>query len=59
MFFMSTILQVAWKHCQISQLSEDNKRELARVTQMINLQEQALLEINKNHETTVQQRNYL
>lgn len=56
---MSTIFQVAWKHCQISQQSKDNERELARVTQMINLQEQALLEINKNHETTVQQRNYL
>lgn len=30
-----------------------------KLTQMINLQEQALMEINKNHETATQRRNFL
>ncbi|XP_039999073.1 coiled-coil domain-containing protein 146 isoform X2 [Xiphias gladius] len=51
--------QVAWKHSQISQQSENNKLELVKLTQMINLQEQALLEISKNHETAIQRRNFL
>ncbi|XP_034433995.1 coiled-coil domain-containing protein 146 isoform X1 [Hippoglossus hippoglossus] len=53
------ISKVAWKHHQISQDGDDHKLELAKLTQMINLQEQALLEINKNHETAVQCRNFL
>ncbi|XP_071358990.1 coiled-coil domain-containing protein 146 [Trachinotus anak] len=53
------ISKVAWKHRQISQQSEDNKQELVKLTQMINLQEHALLEINKNHETAIQRRNFL
>ncbi|XP_041820375.1 coiled-coil domain-containing protein 146 [Chelmon rostratus] len=53
------ISKVSWKHRQISQECEDNKLELMKLTQMINLQEQALLEINKNHETAIQRRNSL
>ncbi|XP_039999054.1 coiled-coil domain-containing protein 146 isoform X1 [Xiphias gladius] len=53
------ISKVAWKHSQISQQSENNKLELVKLTQMINLQEQALLEISKNHETAIQRRNFL
>ncbi|XP_040886163.1 coiled-coil domain-containing protein 146 [Toxotes jaculatrix] len=53
------ISKVAWKHRQISQQSEDNKLELMKLSQMINLQEQTLLEMNKNHETAIQRRNFL
>ncbi|XP_078099199.1 coiled-coil domain-containing protein 146 [Sander vitreus] len=53
------ISKVAWRHHQISQEYEENKLELMKLTQMINLQEQALLEINKNHETAIQRRNFL
>ncbi|AWO98014.1 putative coiled-coil domain-containing protein 146 [Scophthalmus maximus] len=53
------ISKVAWKHRQISQQSDDDKLELVKLTQMINFQEQALLEMNKNHETAVQRRNFL
>nr|XP_019948010.1 PREDICTED: coiled-coil domain-containing protein 146 [Paralichthys olivaceus] len=53
------ISKVAWKHHQISQDSDDSKLVLTKLTQMINLQEQALLEINKNNETAVQSRNFL
>ncbi|XP_044198760.1 coiled-coil domain-containing protein 146 isoform X2 [Thunnus albacares] len=51
--------KAAWKHRQISQEYEDNKLELMKLTQMNNMQEQALLEINKNHETAIQRRNSL
>ncbi|XP_053170112.1 coiled-coil domain-containing protein 146 [Scomber japonicus] len=53
------ISKVAWKHRQISQEYEDNKLELIKLTQMSNLQEQTLLDINKNHETAIQRRNSL
>ncbi|CAK6949912.1 coiled-coil domain-containing protein 146 [Scomber scombrus] len=53
------ISKVAWKHRQISQEYEDNKLELIKLTQMSNLQEQALLDINKNHEMAIQRRNSL
>ncbi|XP_065807689.1 coiled-coil domain-containing protein 146 [Labrus bergylta] len=53
------ISKAAWKHHQISQEFEDNKLESVRLTQMINLQEQALLEINRNQETAIQRRNSL
>lgn len=54
-----TVFQVVWKHRQISQECEDNKLEVMKLTQMINLQEEALLEINRNHETAIQRRNFL
>ncbi|TMS02944.1 Coiled-coil domain-containing protein 146 [Larimichthys crocea] len=47
------ICKVAWKHRQVNQKCEDNKLELMKLTQMINHQEEALLEINKNHETAI------
>ncbi|TKS90911.1 Coiled-coil domain-containing protein 146 [Collichthys lucidus] len=53
------ISKVAWKHRQVNQKCEDNKLELMKLTQMINHQEEALLEINKNHETAIQRRNSL
>ncbi|KAK2883115.1 hypothetical protein Q8A73_022048 [Channa argus] len=53
------LCKVAWKHSQVSQQCEDNNLELMRLTQMINLQEQALLDINKHHETATQRRNFL
>ncbi|XP_038594903.1 coiled-coil domain-containing protein 146 [Micropterus salmoides] len=53
------ISKVAWKHCQINQECEDDTLQLIKLTQTINLQEQALLEINKNHETAIQRRNFL
>ncbi|KAG7497280.1 hypothetical protein JOB18_034699 [Solea senegalensis] len=53
------ISKVAWKHRQIGEQTEDNKLDLVKLTKMINLQEQALLEMNKNHETAVQRRNFL
>ncbi|XP_028425880.1 coiled-coil domain-containing protein 146 isoform X3 [Perca flavescens] len=53
------ISKVAWKHHQITQEYEENKLELMKLTQMINIQEQALLEINKNHERAIQRRNSL
>lgn len=53
------VSQVAWKHRQIREEFDDNKVELMKLTQMIKLQEEALLEINKNHETAMQRRNFL
>ncbi|KAM6961829.1 coiled-coil domain-containing protein 146 [Tautogolabrus adspersus] len=53
------ITKAAWKHHQISQEFEDNKLESMRLTKMNNLQEQALLEINRNQETAIQRRNSL
>lgn len=41
----------------MSQEYEGNKLELMKLTQMSDLQVQALLEINKNHETVIQRRN--
>ncbi|XP_024913199.1 coiled-coil domain-containing protein 146 isoform X2 [Cynoglossus semilaevis] len=55
----NNISKVAWKHHQISEQIDDNKLELVKLTQMINLQEQALVEMNKNHENAVQHRNFL
>uniref|UniRef100_A0A8C4IMF7 Coiled-coil domain containing 146 n=1 Tax=Dicentrarchus labrax TaxID=13489 RepID=A0A8C4IMF7_DICLA len=56
---LNDISKVAWKQHQISQECEDNKLELMKLTQMINLQEKSLLEMNKNHETAIQRRNLL
>ncbi|XP_008277135.1 coiled-coil domain-containing protein 146 [Stegastes partitus] len=53
------ISKVAWKQHNISQDCEDNKLELTRLSQMIKLQEETLLDINKNHETAIQRRNFL
>ncbi|KAI3366797.1 hypothetical protein L3Q82_009457 [Scortum barcoo] len=53
------ISKVAWKQREVSRECEDNKLELMKLTQMVDLQEQALLEINKNHETAIQRRNSL
>ncbi|XP_044041610.1 coiled-coil domain-containing protein 146 isoform X2 [Siniperca chuatsi] len=53
------ISKVAWKHRQINQECEDDTLEFMKLTQMINLQEQTLLEINKSHETAIQRRNFL
>ncbi|XP_029317440.1 coiled-coil domain-containing protein 146 isoform X2 [Cottoperca gobio] len=53
------ISKAVWKHRQIIQEYEDNKLELMKLTQTINLQEQALLEVNTNHETAIQRRNLL
>ncbi|KAM6896112.1 coiled-coil domain-containing protein 146 [Lycodopsis pacificus] len=53
------ISKVAWKQRQVSQEYKDNQLELMKLAQTINLQEQALLEINKNHETGIQRRNFL
>ncbi|XP_029351480.1 coiled-coil domain-containing protein 146 [Echeneis naucrates] len=53
------ISKVVWKQREISKQSEDNKQELVKLTQMINQEEQALLEINKNHEIAIQRRNFL
>ncbi|CAJ1054953.1 coiled-coil domain-containing protein 146 [Xyrichtys novacula] len=53
------ISKAAWKQQQISQELEDNKLESMRLAKMINTQEQALLEINRNHETAIQRRNFL
>uniref|UniRef100_A0A3B5A817 Coiled-coil domain containing 146 n=1 Tax=Stegastes partitus TaxID=144197 RepID=A0A3B5A817_9TELE len=47
------------KQHNISQDCEDNKLELTRLSQMIKLQEETLLDINKNHETAIQRRNFL
>ncbi|XP_056280649.1 coiled-coil domain-containing protein 146 isoform X2 [Pseudoliparis swirei] len=53
------ISKFAWKPRQVSQEYEDNQLELMKLTQTISLQEKALLEINRNHETAVQRRNFL
>ncbi|KAK5849294.1 hypothetical protein PBY51_008945 [Eleginops maclovinus] len=53
------ISKVAWKHRQITQEHDDDKLELMKLTEMVNLQEQALLDINRNHETAIQRRNSL
>ncbi|KAJ4924657.1 hypothetical protein JOQ06_003609, partial [Pogonophryne albipinna] len=53
------ISKVAWKHRQITQEYEDDKLELMKLTEMINVQEQALLETNRNHETAILRRNSL
>ncbi|XP_034718803.1 coiled-coil domain-containing protein 146 isoform X1 [Etheostoma cragini] len=52
------ISKVAWKHHQTTQEYEENKLKLMKLTQMINLQEEALLEINRNHEKAIQRRNF-
>ncbi|XP_041636578.1 coiled-coil domain-containing protein 146 isoform X2 [Cheilinus undulatus] len=53
------ISKAAWKHRQLSQESADNKLESMRLSKMINVQEKALLEINRNQETAMQRRNSL
>ncbi|XP_072233448.1 coiled-coil domain-containing protein 146 [Leuresthes tenuis] len=53
------ISKVTWKLCNISQEFEDNKQELMRLSQTMNLQEETLLELNRNHENAIQRRNFL
>ncbi|KAM9327651.1 coiled-coil domain-containing protein 146 [Pholidichthys leucotaenia] len=53
------ISKVGWKQCQLNQEFEDNKLELMRLTQMISQQEATLREINKDHESAVQRRNFI
>ncbi|XP_034529312.1 coiled-coil domain-containing protein 146 isoform X2 [Notolabrus celidotus] len=53
------ISKAAWKQQQISEEFEDNKLESMRLTKMINMQEQALLDMNRSHETAIQRRNSL
>lgn len=40
-------------------MCEDNKVELMKLGQMVDLQEKALIDMNKKHETAVQRRNFL
>uniref|UniRef100_A0A8C6SNR8 Coiled-coil domain-containing protein 146 n=1 Tax=Neogobius melanostomus TaxID=47308 RepID=A0A8C6SNR8_9GOBI len=53
------VSKVAWKLQQINQEFEDNKLELVKLTQMINQQENALLDLSKSHELVVVRRNSL
>ncbi|XP_029969909.1 coiled-coil domain-containing protein 146 [Salarias fasciatus] len=53
------ISKVTWKHRELTQEFEDSNLELLRLNQMIGNQEEALMEMNKEHETAVQQRNSL
>ncbi|CAG5927628.1 unnamed protein product [Menidia menidia] len=53
------ISKVTWKHGHINQELEDNRLELMRLSQAINLQEETLLELNRNHENAIQRRNFL
>ncbi|XP_068611649.1 coiled-coil domain-containing protein 146 [Brachionichthys hirsutus] len=53
------ISKVAWKLGQISQECEDNKLESTKLAQMINLQEEALLEMNAKQEKAIQRRHFL
>ncbi|XP_030004185.1 coiled-coil domain-containing protein 146 [Sphaeramia orbicularis] len=53
------ISKVSWKLQQINQECDDNKLELMKLTQMIDVQKQVLLEINKKHEMAIQRRNFL
>ncbi|XP_033845165.1 coiled-coil domain-containing protein 146 [Periophthalmus magnuspinnatus] len=53
------ISKVAWKLQQFKQEFDDNKLELVKLTQSINLQEKALLELRKSHESAIQLRNSL
>ncbi|XP_076009275.1 coiled-coil domain-containing protein 146 [Genypterus blacodes] len=53
------ISKVTWKQRQASQECENYKMELVKLTHMMDLQEQVLLEVNKSHEATVQRRNLL
>ncbi|KAM9846046.1 coiled-coil domain-containing protein 146 [Aulostomus maculatus] len=55
----NNISKVAWKHRQVNQVCEDNKLELRKLRQTIDHQEQATVEINKNHEVAIQRRNSL
>ncbi|XP_069565330.1 coiled-coil domain-containing protein 146 [Brachyistius frenatus] len=55
----NNISKVAWKQRQIREECDDNKLELLRLTQTINLQEETLLEINKSHENAIVRRNFL
>lgn len=53
------MLQVTWKQRQVSQECENYKMELVKLTHMIDLHEQVLLEVTKSHEASVQRRNFL
>ncbi|KAM6895690.1 coiled-coil domain-containing protein 146 [Xenentodon cancila] len=53
------ISKISRKQHQISQEFEDNNVEVMKLTETINLQEEALLEINRNHETAIDRRNAL
>lgn len=51
--------KVAWRHCQINQECQDTKLELKKLSDIMKLQEEALLETSKNQETAIQRRNSL
>ncbi|XP_013869918.1 coiled-coil domain-containing protein 146 isoform X3 [Austrofundulus limnaeus] len=53
------ISKVAWRQDQINEQSEDNKLELTKLQQVIKLQEETLLEINRSHESAVRRRDFL
>ncbi|XP_077356117.1 coiled-coil domain-containing protein 146 [Festucalex cinctus] len=56
---LKNINKVAQQRRQVSQEREDNEAELQRLRQVISLQENALIEVNKNQEGAVQRRNFL
>uniref|UniRef100_A0A3P9LCV8 Coiled-coil domain containing 146 n=1 Tax=Oryzias latipes TaxID=8090 RepID=A0A3P9LCV8_ORYLA len=53
------IAKLAWKQHQISQECEENEVELMNLREVIKLQEETLLEINKNHKTARRRRGFL
>ncbi|XP_061570455.1 coiled-coil domain-containing protein 146 [Cololabis saira] len=53
------ISEIAWKQDQISEECKDNNLEVMKLTETIKLQEEALLEINRNYETAIDRRNSL
>ncbi|XP_055009918.1 coiled-coil domain-containing protein 146 [Boleophthalmus pectinirostris] len=53
------ISKIAWKLQQINHEFDNNKLELVKLTQSINLQEKAFLELSKSHESAVQRRDSL
>ncbi|KAK7913612.1 hypothetical protein WMY93_013823 [Mugilogobius chulae] len=55
----NNISKVSWKLQQINQEFENNKLELIKLTQSINQQEKALLELRKSHELALEHRNSL
>ncbi|XP_034019857.1 coiled-coil domain-containing protein 146 [Thalassophryne amazonica] len=55
----NNISKVSWKHHQVSEEFEDNKLELEKLSQRIELQEQTLLETTENHEAAAQRRSLL
>ncbi|XP_077400529.1 coiled-coil domain-containing protein 146 isoform X2 [Vanacampus margaritifer] len=56
---LQNINKVAGQRRQVSREREDNNVELQRLRRVIRLQEQALIDANKNQEVAVQRRNFL